>query len=401
MGSIGRSKQTGWINASSSENWRRIWRRLDLCLVLGLMVMACSPDDEQSRPERPDNIDIRPDVIFSAVDDEPLHIYIESQGIVEANQEVVIRPRVGGFVGTTRLEDGTFAVEGDTLLAFLDEEWRYQVRQARNEVASARVEYDIEKRHRTNSGGRRGTAGQQVESGAGTREEEDRMLRNITGLAQAELDLERAQMDLSYAVIRAPFSGFLSVPERVSHGAYIGSGQELGRLIDDRTVLVRLDVLESELNRLEPGMPAQITSPEGERLEGQIRSMSPVVDPDRKTGQVLVEVENRDRVLKVGMTVEGRVQIASHSGIVRIPRSAILERDGGRTLVFRLMNGGEQVEWIYVEPEYMTSEWAIINHEEIVPGDTLAVDQHFALSHLQYVRPRMTGDIASSDLEQN
>jgi hypothetical protein len=76
-------------------------------------------------------------------------------------------------------------------------------------------------------------------------------------------------------------------------------------------------------------------------------------------------------------------------GKARIPRSAILERDGGRTLVFKLHSENNEVEWIYVSPVAQNEEWAIVNHENISPGDTLAVDNHFALSHLQIVDPKM------------
>ncbi|MEX2574924.1 MAG: efflux RND transporter periplasmic adaptor subunit [Balneolaceae bacterium] len=350
-------------------------------LVMALAIIpACAPDEGEERPETPDSADVRPDVIFSTADDQPLHMYIESRGIVEAGREIVIRPRISGFLETSALEDGAYVQQGDTLFSFLDEEWRYQLRQAENEVESARVDYDIERRQRQRRNG--GNDSDDMS--------DDRMLRNVTGLAQAELDLERAKMDLSYAVITAPFSGYVSAPERISSGAFISSGLELGRLIDDETVLVRLDVLEAELNLLEKGMTVEVTSPAGDRKEGSIRALSPVVDEDRKTGQVILEVDNYDRNLRPGMTVEGRVRVRSHNGMARIPRAAILERDGGRTLVFKLND--QTVEWVYVEPEFMNSQWAIINHEEITPGDTLAVDRHFALSHQQNVRPRMAGD---------
>lgn len=356
---------------------------LILCCMLA--ITSCTTDEDSEVPEVNEDVEILPDVVFSVADDRELNVYIESQGIVEASREIVIRPRISGFAGESVLEDGARVQQGDLLLQFDDEEWQYQLQQAENEHETALAAYNIETGQRQNRNGGEDMA-------------DDRIVRISTGLADAETALNRAKLDLSYTSVRASFPGHLSVPERITNGAYLQAGNELGRLIDDRTVRIRFDVLESELAKLSKGMIVELNTPSGTQMRGGVQAISPVVDSESKTGTVVVEAENPERTLRPGMTVEGRIEIESHSGMARIPRSAILERDGDRTLVFKL--NGNTVEWVYVEPEIETSDWAIVNNEDINPGDTLAVDRHFALTHLQKVRPRMAGEIVREGRER-
>lgn len=351
---------------------RTMKQKLLPCLLITVTLFtACkSPEEEREAPD-PDTVEIRPEVVFDVVDDAPLQFFIESRGVVEPLQRIQITPRIGGFVEEHAIAEGRFVEEGDILLKLDDEEWVNQERSAFNEYQKAKNEFEIESRLRDQSGN--GGEGQQ------------NLLRITTGLAEAELAWERAKLNVSYATLKAPFSGRISAKEVVSRGAYISAGADLGSLIDAATVRIRFDVLESEIDDLDEGMLVELEGPGGAEYEGEIIAISPEVDPETKTGQVLVEVVNEDYGLKTGMTVDGRVFVRSQSSKVRMPREALLERDG-RTLVFRLLDN-EEVEWIYVDPVAMNSEWVLINHPEIEPGDTLAVDQHFSISHQQKVVP--------------
>lgn len=340
-------------------------------LTTALLFTACKSEEETPDTPDSDSVEIRPEVVFDVVDDEPLNFYIESRGVVEPLQRIQITPRIGGFVEEHNIVEGRLVEKEDILLKLDDEEWVNQERSAYNEYLSAKNEYDIEARLRSANGN--------------SENQNESLLRITTGLAEAELAWERAKLNLSYTSIKAPFDGRISTQQVVSGGAYVSAGADLGVLIDAATVRIRFDVLESEIDNLGEGMSVQVFGPGGTEYEGAIIAISPEVNPDTKTGQVLVEVENPDYDLKTGMTVDGRVFVRSQESKVRMPREALLERDG-RTLVFRLLDN-EEVEWIYVTPVAMNSDFVLIDHEEINPGDTLAVDQHFSISHQQKVVP--------------
>ncbi len=336
--------------------------------AIAVFMMSCIGNQSDTEREKPEGVEIYPEVVFQIVDDEPLRFYIESRGVVEPIQKITLIPRISGFVEEHNLEEGKRLEQGDLIIQFDASEWELNLEEAKLRYDKAQSDYDIQKRL------------------SGDLNIQDGLVRINSGLAEAETAYERAKLNLSYTTMTAPFAGTISTRKVLTTGAYISAGTELGSLVNTRTVRIRFDVLESEISSLEEGMEVDLEDPAGNELKGRIVAVSPEIDRETKTGQVIVEVDNRDGILKTGMTVEGRVYVRSVTGKVRMPREALLERDG-RTLVFRLQ--GNEVEWIYVTPEAMNNEWVIINHEDIAPGDTLAVDKHFSISHQQQVIPLM------------
>jgi RND family efflux transporter MFP subunit len=354
----------------------KLYQLLSCVLITAMLFTACKSQEETPETPDQDSVEIRPEVVFDISDEEPLQFFIESRGVVEPLQRTIITPRISGYVESHNIEEGAYVEKGEVLLQFNDDEWAYELEQARNEFLKAQNQYEIDKRLRV---GYEGISNEE-------------MIRINSGLADAEVAYERAQLNYSYTKITAPFSGRISLREAVTNrnyvsvGAYVSAGSQLGTLMDASKVRVRFDLLESEIDALAVGMTVTLVGPGGNEFEGSIIAVSPEVDPATKTGQVLVEVDNEDGDLLTGMTVEGRIFVRSQEGKVRIPREALLERDG-RTLVFKLNN--DEVEWIYVTPIGMNSDWVLIDNPEINPGDTLAVDQHFSISHQQRVVPLM------------
>jgi RND family efflux transporter MFP subunit len=336
-----------------------------LVMTLGAVLLSCKGKKAEVETPDLDSIEILPEVVFTVVDDEPLRFYIESRGVVEPDKKITITPRIGGFVDTHNIKDGK------SLLQFDREEWEYRKNDAYNKYLKAKNEYDTEVKLRG-------------ELNADTTQ--NALMKINTGLAEAELNYERAKLDLSYTTIKAPFSGYISTKEVVTDGAYVGAGKDLGSFVNTNKVKIRFDVLEKEIVQLKEGMQAELSGPANETYTGTIVAISPEIDQESKTGQAIVEVDNPDGALKSGMTVEGRIFVRSATSRVRMPRESLLTRDG-RTLVFRLKN--KEVEWIYVTPVEMNTEWVLIDNEEINPGDTLAVDKHFSISHQQKVIPLM------------
>ncbi|MEX0779010.1 MAG: efflux RND transporter periplasmic adaptor subunit [Balneolales bacterium] len=345
-------------------------------LFTALVFTACSgSDSEEVDRDSIESEEIRPVVIFSVADDQPLSYYVETQGTVEPLQQLTLQTRTSGYIESHNIKEGQQVNMGENLLSLVDDEWQLALEEAESELAKVESVYLIERNSRLR------------ELQADTLSANNlRMLQNQQGYTQAQIRKRQAELNLSYANLAAPFSGSVHTKRNLSAGEYISAGTELGKLVDHSEVLVRFDLLESEITQIRRGMEVTLTTSFDESVTGTVETISPIVDPESRTGQIIARFPNENGHLRSGMTVDGSILTESVPGKTRAPRAAMLERDG-RPLIFKLNEGA--VEWVYIEPVAVTTQWIMLNEEELSPGDTLAVDQHFAISHLQEVQVRM------------
>jgi RND family efflux transporter MFP subunit len=361
-----------------------------IAVILGSLSIFCTgcsnksakskdPDNSQQK----DSAEVRPVVIFATADAKPLYHYVKSQGVVKAAKHTTLQSKIGGYVTYSRISDGRRVHKGDTLLAFRTQKWKYALQQALNDYKKTRSDYRTEKSQRrslpVSLGGQADPDTAKIDS----------IISIRTGFANAKVALNQARLDLSHTAITAPFSGRLAADNRITAGAYVPAGTQLGQLVNVATVRVRFEVLENEISKVHKGMAVTVTPPGADVLHGRVVAISPVVDTKAKTGVITARVRNSGHLLYPGMTVNGRILVQKETGKARIPRAAVLSRDGGRKLVFKLNSETDEVQWIYVHPAAQNGDWVIVNNPDISPGDTLAVGNNFSLSHLEKVQPKM------------
>jgi membrane fusion protein, copper/silver efflux system len=125
--------------------------------------------------------------------------------------------------------------------------------------------------------------------------------------AQIELLESRGTVD-DRVTIPAPVSGI--VMERLAAaGDYVDTGTPIYRLADLSRLWAQFEVYESDLRWLAPGQRADFTaqSHPGERFEGTVSFIDPVVDERTRTARVRVDIANPDGRLKPGTFVRGSV----------------------------------------------------------------------------------------------
>jgi multidrug efflux pump subunit AcrA (membrane-fusion protein) len=162
-------------------------------------------------------------------------------------------------------------------------------------------------------------------------EDRDGLLAQIR---QAEATLKLAIINLKNATIQAPISGIIS--ERfLDRGAYVTTAAPLIRIVAMDIVKVVVDVVEKELAQLRPGSNAEIrvdTYP-NELFRGSVVRISPTVDPESRTADVEIQIENKDHRLKPGMFARVSLVLERRDGVLLLSKDSLL-RESGPTRVF-------------------------------------------------------------------
>jgi RND family efflux transporter MFP subunit len=143
------------------------------------------------------------------------------------------------------------------------------------------------------------------------------------GVARATL--EQARSRLRQADIRAPSDGIITY-----RGARVGAvmsagGPELFRLLRDSRLELAADVIERDLIDIKPGQTVNlnIDTPSGTReVAGQVRLVSPSVDPKTRLGLVRIDVPI-DPDLRAGMYTHGRIVMHTSTALA-VPEPAVV-----------------------------------------------------------------------------
>ncbi len=75
--------------------------------------------------------------------------------------------------------------------------------------------------------------------------------------AKVEAALAKAELDVSYCVVRSPVDGYIT-NLNISRGAYANQGQQVFSIVDDSRWYVLANYREMLLERIEPGMEADV-----------------------------------------------------------------------------------------------------------------------------------------------
>jgi RND family efflux transporter MFP subunit len=148
----------------------------------------------------------------------------------------------------------------------------------------------------------------------------------VTAAAQAQV--RAAEARLAKAFLKAPIDGIVAlravnVGDRVEN---MGGNAPLFRIVDNRLLELTVTVPSSRAALVAVGQPIEFstdTLPE-RAFTGKVMFINPAMDEASRGAKVIAEVPNRDGTLRGGAFVKGRIHVATRTGVLQVPREALL-----------------------------------------------------------------------------
>lgn len=152
--------------------------------------------------------------------------------------------------------------------------------------------------------------------------------------AQAQLQSARAQIAIAQEAIsdnqiKAPFAGKVA-GRPVQAGTIAGNQTTIARIIGGSGVYFTGQLPSTEVSRVKPGMPVQVTVDglAGKTFSGTVAAVSALGQSVGRLFDVRIQLLATDASLRPGMFARGVITVRTIPNAVVLPRSAIIERDG-------------------------------------------------------------------------
>ena len=262
-----------------------------------------------------------------------LELTVEASGTVEAISSIEIKSKASGQVLFLGAEIGDF-VEKGIVLARIDQ------RTPTNTLAQANADLEVAKVRLSNAKNQFNRSKRLHDEGnISDKAFEDVQEASSSAQAQlvrAEVFLENARIALDDTSVRSPIAG--TVISRLaevgqvitSPTSAVGGGTLLMEMADLNKVRVRALIDEIDIGKISIGQEAtlKVSAYRDKRFTGVVSKIEPMsqVDQNVTTFPVLIDIENKDNLLLIGMNTDVEIEILNEEVALALPAGSLRTR---------------------------------------------------------------------------
>lgn len=242
-------------------------------------------------------------------------------GSVEAVNKSTISAQTTGRIMEINFDVDDYVKAGSVIVRFFDTEHKSRLKQAESAQMAASA--------------RRLAAGQTFErtqtlfkNGTVAKARFDTAKSNfdaaVAGEESAAAAVLQAREQLSYTIVRAPYSGFV-VHRHVQIGEIANSGQPLMTGFSLEKLRVKADVPQQFATAIRSGNRAIVYGPAGQQIKASSLTVFPFADPKSNTVTVRIALPDGTKIVFPGMLVKTAFNVGEQT-LLSIPQSAVVRR---------------------------------------------------------------------------
>lgn len=256
--------------------------------------------------------------------------YVELQGSVETDQNIVVYAEIQGTLIDFKVKMGDQVTKGQTIAIIDDGGMSAQLAQVRQRAELSKTTYEKRKRLWDKK------VGSEID-----------FLQAETQYKADQEAVKQMERQVSKATVKAPFTGLID--ETIAdEGQLVVPGQSaLFRIVNLRDMYIHADVPEKYLGNIEKGKEVLIDlAVLDTTIKSKVSKVSNYINPDNRTFKVEVEVPNSGGKVKPNLTAKLRINDYSNKKAILIPQSLISEDSEGKQYVFSTTSTGKADQFI-------------------------------------------------------
>ena len=248
--------------------------------------------------------------------------YLEVQGSINTNENVLIQPEFPGNLVELNVKAGQRVSKGQILGRTDDGGMSQQLASAENQYALAKTTFERQKN----------LWAQKIGS-------EIQYLQAQTQMISAQKGVAQIKAQIAKTVIRAPFSGTIDEVFVEKGEVVAASSQGLMRIVNLGNMYVSTSIPETYIGKLKVGTEVDVyLSSLGKTYKGKVRQIGNFVNPNNRSFGIEVSVPNPENLLRPNQVAKLKVIDYVSKNAVVVPTNVIQQDSKKNNFVYTVTN---------------------------------------------------------------
>lgn len=284
---------------------------------------------------------------------------------LEAQKQVAVGAQVSGEISKLYVDIGDIVQQGDPI-AEIDARTQtntrdtamtqLKIRQATLESAQASLREAQQKHERQRQLFARGaTAKENLESAKTALDNANSSVEQAKlGVRQSQIEVDNAGLNLGYTSVNAPMAGVV-ISVAVEQGQTVNAVQAAPTIVTIaqlETMTVKAEIAEADVNKVHAGMTAffYLLGDERTRYDTTLLSIDPAptnISNNQTSTQNAIyyygkmQVDNPDGRLRIGMTANTQIVVASAENVLSVPMTALQKQLDNNVYEITILDNGQ------------------------------------------------------------